>query len=160
MATDPSPTSLIPGHCPEGNRVAGAIADIFDALISTLDDTRLEPDLDDLLWSTVNLFHRATDRIERELDGNEQAQRRGQREQDGSEVKSVELERLTAEGQTLIERRDAFELMRDQAAEHFERHTGSSWKPRTGSMVNHRNLTSALIDSRDFSPPSAGPIPR
>src|SRR3546814_2492978 len=40
--------------------------------------------------------------------------------------------------------------MRDQAAEHFERHTGSSWRPRSGSMVNHRVLTSAMIDSRDF----------
>ncbi len=145
FADEPDPRPL-----PEGNRVAGAIADIFDALISTLADTRIEPDLDDLLWSTVNLFHRATDRIERELDDNEQAQRRGQREQDGSEVKSVELERLTAEGHTLQERRDAFELMRDQAAEHFERHTGSNWRPRSGSMVNHRNLTSAMIDSRDF----------
>jgi roadblock/LC7 domain-containing protein len=139
-----------PRPLPEGDHVAGAIADIFDALIVTLEDTRLEPDLDDLLWSTVNLFHRATVRIERELDDNEQAQRRGQREQDGSEVKAVELERLTAEGQTMIERRNAFELMRDQAAEHYERHTGSNWRPRSGSMVNHRNLTSAMIDSRDF----------
>ncbi|WP_026784616.1 DUF2493 domain-containing protein [Pleomorphomonas koreensis] len=142
---EPDPRAL-----PEGNHVAGAIADIFDALISTLADTRLESDLDDLLWSTVNLFHRATGRIERELDDNEQAQRRSQHEQDGSEVKSVELERLTAEGQTLIERRNAFELMRDQAADHFERHTGSSWRPRTGSMVNHRNMTAAMIESRDF----------
>ncbi|WP_413992228.1 DUF2493 domain-containing protein [Labrys okinawensis] len=139
-----------PRPLPEGNRVAGAIADIFDALIAALQDTRLEPDLDDLLWSTVNLFHRATDRVGRELDDNERAQGRSQREQDGSEVKSVELERLTAEGQTLIERRNAFELMRDQAAEHFERHTHSSWRPHTGSLVNHRNLTAALIDSRDF----------
>lgn len=38
---------------PDGNAVAGAIADIFDALIATLEDTRLEADLDDLLWSTV-----------------------------------------------------------------------------------------------------------
>ena len=139
-----------PRPLPDGNHVAGAIADIFDALIATLADTRLEPDLDDLLWSTVNLFHRAAERIERELDDNEQAQRRSQQEQDGSEVKSVELERLIAEGQTLIERRDAFELMRDQAAEHFERHAGSSWRPRAGSMVNHRHLTAAMIDSRDF----------
>ena len=35
---------------------------------------------------------RFTGRIERELDDNEQGQRRLQREQDGSEVKSVELE--------------------------------------------------------------------
>ena len=87
-----------PRPLPEGDAVAGAVADIFDALVATLSDTRLEPDLDNLLWSTVNLFHRAVDRIERELDDNEQAQKRSQREQDGSEVRSVELERLTAEG--------------------------------------------------------------
>ena len=139
-----------PRPLPEGRVISGSIADIFDALVVALSDTRLEPDLEELLWGTVNLFHRATDRIERELDDNEIAQRRLQREQDGSEVKSVELERLTAQGQTLLERRNAFELMRDQAAEHFERNTHSIWRPRTGSMVNHRNLTAAMIDSRDF----------
>ena len=139
-----------PRPMPDGQRLAVAVADIFDALVATLEDTRMEPDLEEVLWGQVNLFHRATQRIERELDDNEQAQRRSQREQDGSEVKSVELERLIAEGQTLIERRDAFELMRDEAAEQFERQTRSSWRPRSGSMVNHRHLTSAMIDSRDF----------
>jgi hypothetical protein len=139
-----------PRPLPEADAVGGAVADIFDALVSTLTDTRLEPDLEDLLWSTVNLFHRATGRIERELDDNEQAQRRSQKEQDGSEIRSVELERLTAEGITLIERRNSMEFFRDQAAEQFERHTASAWRPRSGSMVNHRALTSAMIDSRDF----------
>ncbi len=139
-----------PRPLPDGDHVAGAVADIFDALIATLADTRLEPDLDDLLWSVSNVFHRAVLRIERQLDDNEQAQRRLQREQDGTEIKAVELENLTAQGQTMLERRDAFELMRGQAADHYERHTGSSWRPRTGSMVNHRHLTSAMIDSRDF----------
>jgi len=139
-----------PRPLPEAQIFAGSIADIFDALMVALSDSRLEPDLEDLLWSTVNIFHRAIDRVERELDDNELAQQRSQREQDGSEVKSVELERLTAEGQTLIERRGAFELMRDQAADEFERHTHSIWRPRNGSKVNHRNLTSAMIDSRDF----------
>ena len=32
----------------------------------------------------------------------------------------------------------------------FEHHTGAAWRPRSGSMVNHRTLTSAMIDSRDF----------
>src|SRR4051812_17701393 len=135
---------------PDPHQVGTALADIFDALVATLTDTRLEPDLEDLLWSTVNLFHRAADRVERELDGNEQAQRRSQKEQDGSEVRSVELERLLAEGTTLIERRNAFEALRDQAAELFETHTGSAWRPRAGSMVNHRALTASMIDSRDF----------
>lgn len=139
-----------PRPLPEGKVIAGAVADIFDALVATLSDTRLEPDLPDLLWSTVNLFHRANGRIERELDINEQAQRRCQREQDGSEIRSVELERLTAEGMTLIERRNVMEFFREQAAEHFARHAGSPWHPRNGSMVNHRALTAAMIDSRDF----------
>ncbi len=146
----PFSDELDPRPLPDGNRLAGAIADIFDAFVASLSDTRLEPDLEDLLWSTVNLFHRATDRIERELDDNEQAHRRSQSEQDGSEVKSVELERLTAVGQSMIERRNAFKLMRDTAAELFEHQTGSSWRPRAGSKVSHRTLTSAMIDSRDF----------
>jgi hypothetical protein len=139
-----------PRPLPEAKILAGSISDIFDALVFALSDTRLEPDLEHLLWSTVNIFQRASDRIERELDANEVAQQRSQKEQDGSEVKSVELERLTAEGQTQIERRNAFELMRDHAAEQFEHHTHSVWRPRSGSMVNHRNLTAAIIDSRDF----------
>jgi hypothetical protein len=139
-----------PRPLPKGPMIARATADIFDALVATLSDTRLEPDLEDLLWSTVNLFHRAADRIERELDDNEQAQRKSQREQDGSEVQSVQLERLTAEGITLIERRNCVEFFRDQAIECFEAHTGSSWRPRLGSLVNHRTLTATMIDSRDF----------
>ena len=139
-----------PRPLPNPDTIVGAVADIFDALAATLGDTRLEPDLEDLLWSTINLFHRAIDRLERGLDDNEQAQRRSQQEQDGSEVRSVELERLTAQGMTLIERRNTMELFRDQAADQFERHTGSAWRPRAGSMVNHRTLTAAMIDSRDF----------
>jgi len=135
---------------PEEGAIRTALADIFDALVSTFSDTRLEPDLEDLLWSQVNIFHRASERIERELDTNEQAQKRSHKEQDGSEIRSVELERLLAEGITLIERRNAFELARDQAADLYETHTGSAWRPRLGSMVNRRALTAAMIDSRDF----------
>src|SRR3979409_1877997 len=139
-----------PRPLPEGKMITGAVADIFDALVTTLSDTRLEPDLEDLLWSAVNLFHRANERIERELDDNEQAQKRSQRDQDGSEIRSVELERLSAEGMTLIERRSSMEYFPDQGGDHFARHTGSHWHPRSGSMVNHRAMTSAVIDSRDF----------
>jgi hypothetical protein len=139
-----------PRPLPEARMISGAVADIFDALITTLRETRLEPDLEGLLWSTVNLFHRAADRVQRELDDNEDAQKRSQKEQDGSEIRSVELERHLAEGLTLIERRNSMELFRDVAADLFERHIGSPWRPRTGSMVNHRTLTAAMIDSRDF----------
>jgi hypothetical protein len=139
-----------PRPLPEAAQIQGALADIFDALVATLGDTRLEPDLEDLLWSTVNLFHRAADRVQRELDRNEDDQRRSQKEQDGSEVRSVELERLMAEGTTMIERRNTMEFFRDHAADLFETHTASVWHPRTGSKINHRALTATMIDSRDF----------
>ena len=135
---------------PEERAIQAALADVFDALVSTFTETRLEHDLDEVLWSQVNLFHRAGERIARRLDDNEQAQKRSQRDQDGSEIRSVELEQLLAEGGALIDRRDAFETMRDLAAEHFESHTKGPWRPRSGSMANRKALTSAMIDSRDF----------
>lgn len=139
-----------PRPLPEEPAVQASLTTIFDAMFEMLGDTRLEPDLEAMLWSTVNLFHRAGERIQRELQRNEDAQRTGQREQDGSEVKSVELERLVAEGITLLERRNGFEFMRDFAADLFEVQVGSAWRPRTGSKVSHANMTAAMIDSRDF----------
>ncbi|VDC33883.1 DUF2493 domain-containing protein [Pseudogemmobacter humi] len=140
---DPRPT-------PEDQAIQTAVSDIFDALISTMADTSLDFDLDEILWSTVNTFHRAAERIERKLDDNEQAQKRLQREQDGSEVKSVQLESLIGIGGNLIERRESLELFRETAADIFLRVTGTHWAPRSGSRTNHRHLTAAMIDSRDF----------
>ena len=135
---------------PESEELDGVISDVFAALTFTFRDTRLEPDLTDLLWSAVNLFHRAVDRVQRKLDENEDAQKRAQKEQDGSEIRSVELETLLAHGQALLDRRDAMEQLRDTAAERYEQQLGTVWRPFVGSMVNHRSLTSAVIDSRDY----------
>jgi hypothetical protein len=139
-----------PRPLPEPQAAQAHLDAMVDALSAMLTDTRLEDDLADLLWSFVNLFNRKIDRVERELDLNEQAQRRSQAEQDGSEVKSVALERLIEQGVGLIERRNAFEFFRDYAAELFAAATGSVWRARAGSKVNHRSLTAAMIDSRDF----------
>jgi hypothetical protein len=57
---------------------------------------------------------------------------------------------LIGVGQSLIERRDSMELFRDTAADIYLRTTGTPWSPRSGSRVNHRQMTSAIIDSRDF----------
>jgi hypothetical protein len=139
-----------PRPLPAPDVVESQLDAMIEGFSAMLTDTRLEDDLADLLWSFVNLFHRKIDRIARELDVNEQAQRRGQAEQEGSEVKSVELERLIAQGISLIERRNAFEFFRDRAAELFAVTTGSVWQPRSGSTVNHRTLTASIIASRDF----------
>jgi hypothetical protein len=139
-----------PRPLPEAEMIRAELAGIVDAFAGMLADTRLEDDLADLLWSFVGIFHRKIDRLERDLDANEQAQTRSRLEQNGSEVRSVELERLIEQGIGLIERRNAFEFFRDTAAERYEAVTGSTWRPRSGSLVNHRTLTAAVIDSRDF----------
>ncbi|WP_231562534.1 DUF2493 domain-containing protein [Sphingomonas sp. 35-24ZXX] len=145
FSDEPDPRPL-----PDDRLATAGIADMFDALIATLIDTRLEPDLEDLCWQLTNLFHRAQARLQRELDDNEDAQKRAQREQDGSEVKSVELERLISEGISLIERRNTLEFLREAASDQFETHFRKAWTPRSGSLVNHRTLTASVIDSRDF----------
>jgi hypothetical protein len=127
-----------------------ALESLIDVLSGLFLDTRLEADLPDLLWSIVNLFHRKVDRISRELGDNESAQQRSNAEQDGSEIRSVELERLIIQGLTLAERRNAFEFFRDQLAGLYAVETGSVWRPRSGSHVNHRTLTAAMIDSREY----------
>jgi hypothetical protein len=139
-----------PRPLPSSDAATLALESTFETLSSLFLDTRLEADLPDLLWSFVNLFHRKAERIGRDLDDNETARRRSQAEQDGSEIRSVELERMIAQGLTLNERRNAFEFFRDHLAELYSTETGSSWRPRSGSQVNHRALTAAMIDSRDF----------
>ena len=103
----PSRNEPDPRPLPDQDRICGAISDIFDILGGAFRDTSLEPDLDDLFWHLTDLFHKKSARAQRQLDGNEDRQRKSQDEQDGSEVRSVELERLIAVGQALIERRES-----------------------------------------------------
>lgn len=135
---------------PDADQLNGLVSCLFSAVTGPLLDTALEPDIDDMLWSLVNTLHHKVDRIQRALDDNEQRQRTSIDEQDGSEVRSVELERLTEKGRTLMERRNAFELMRDAAAHSYAEETGSVWRPRSGSMVNRKAQTAAMIDANDY----------
>jgi hypothetical protein len=139
-----------PRPFPENGDIDVMLAGIYSSFIGPLQDTALEPDLPDVLWSLTDLFHRKSDRVQRQLDDNEDRQKRSQGEQDGSEIRSVELERLIMQGRAILERRSCFERLRDRAAEHYESHTGLAWRPRSGSMVNHKHLTAAMIDSRDY----------
>ena len=66
-------------------------------------------------------------------------------------MKSRELELVTDRAQNLGDRRDAFETMRDAAADAYRAETGDTWRPRRGSNVSQTGkLTSAAIDARDF----------
>ena len=142
---DPDPRAL-----PDDDTAQAALGAMFDALVSMIAGSRLEDDAESLLWPAVNIFHAASMRLQRHLDDNERAQRQSQIEQDGSEIRSVDLERLITTGEDLSERHEAYLGLRDYAATLFASHTGSSWRPRTGSMTAHKTLTAAMIDSRDY----------
>jgi len=135
---------------PDADDLDATVSAMFQIMADTLQDTCLEPDLEDVLWQLTNVFHRKAAKEQRKLDDNEARQRSSQELQDGSEIRSVELENLIAHGQAIIDHRDIWENCRDIAAENFRALSGSAWRPHSGSMANRKTMTAAVIDSRDF----------
>ena len=115
------------------------------------DGTQLSDERESLLWGFVNMLDSQTQRLDRAADKLMPDLRDLQREQDGTEIKSRELELVTDRSQNLTARRDAFETMRDAAADAYRSETGSMWRPRRGSHTSQTGkLTSAAIDARDY----------
>ena len=104
-----------------------------------------------LLWGFVNSIDAQIRRLDRSVDRLSPELRDLQKQQDGTEIKSRELELLTDRARNLGSRRDAFEEMRDAAAAQYLAQTGEMWRPRSGSHTSRSGLlTSASIDARDF----------
>ncbi len=115
------------------------------------DGLQIADERESLLWGFVNMLDAQTQRLDRAADKLMPELRDLQREQDGTEIKSFELELKTDRAQNLTARRDAFETLRDAAAESYRDATGSTWRPRRGSHVSQTGtLTSAAIDARDY----------
>ena len=116
------------------------------------DGFQIADERESMLWGFVNMLDAQTQRLDRAADRLMPELRDLQREQDGSEIKSFELELKTDRAQNLTARRDAFETLRDAAAESYRDATGSTWRPRRGSHTSQTGtLTSAAIDARDFA---------
>ena len=79
------------------------------------DGTQLSDERESLLWGFVNMLDAQTQRLDRAADKLMPGLRDLQREQDGTEIKSRELELVTDRSQNLTARRDAFETMRDDS---------------------------------------------
>ena len=115
------------------------------------DGLQIADERESLLWGFVNMLDAQTQRLDRAADRLMPELRDLQREQDGTEIKSFELELKTDRAQNLTHRRDAFETLRDEAALSYREATGSTWRPRRGSHVSQTGtLTSAAIDARDY----------
>ena len=115
------------------------------------DGFQIADERESLLWGIVNCFDAQTRRLDRAADRLMPELRDLERAQDGTEIKSLELETITHRAQNLGNRRDAFETMRDTLADAYLATTGEVWRPRRGSHVSETGkLTSAAIDARDF----------
>ena len=126
-----------------------AIRIIVDGI--TVDGTQMADEREALLWSIVNCFHAQIGRLDRAVDRIVPEMKDLETAQDGTEVKAWELQLLTARAQNLGDRRDAFERLRDTAADAYLAETNDVWRPRNGSHTSKtRTLTSAAIDARDY----------
>jgi hypothetical protein len=115
------------------------------------DGTQLADERESLLWGFVNCLHAQVRRLDRSVDRLSPELRDLQKAQDGTEINARELELVTHRAQNLGDRRDAFEQMRDAAADAYRAETGDTWRPRHGSHTSQTgHLTSAAIDARDF----------
>ncbi len=130
-----------------------AVSEAFRILAQGVapDGYQMADERESLLWGFVNMLDAQTNRLDRAADKLMPDLRDLQRAQDGTEIKSLELELTTDRAQNLTARRDAFETLRNEAAEAYRIETGDMWRPRRGSHVSQTgHLTSAAIDARDF----------
>ena len=126
-----------------------AIRVIVDGI--TVDGTQIADEREPLMWGLTNMLHSQVQRLDRAVDRIAPEMKDLETAQDGTEVKAWELQTLTDRAQSLGDRRDAFEKMRDLAADAYRAETGDTWRPRSGSHTSRTGtLTSAAIDARDF----------
>ncbi len=137
----------------ERDTAIGAVAEAFSILADGIDMTgfQIADEAGSLLWAFVNMLDAQIRRLDKNIDRIAPELRDLQKEQDGSEIRSRELELLTDRAKNLGGRRDAFEEMRDAAAAQYQAQTGEMWRPWKGSHTSRTGvLTSAAIDARDF----------
>ena len=126
----------------------GAVETAFREITDVFTGTALATDLEPLLWGLVNLFHRQALRLQSERHRNEEVIRTLMREQDGTEIADVELQKAQSRHEHASEREIAFEFMRNHAADLYEAEIGSPWLPRAGS-IKRNTVTAAIVEARD-----------
>jgi len=122
---------------------------IWSDLFTTLNNTSLERDIEDLGWSFVNIFHRAAGKKHAFIDRLSDEIRLLVAEQDGSEIASTELEDKIDLAKKIEESAECFELMRNTAAALYRHETGKPWIPSTGNRIP-LGVTASVVDGRAF----------
>ena len=123
----------------ESEALAG-LDSILDAFVDEVapDGVQLADERESLLWGFVNTLHMQMTRLDRQVDKLAPKLKELQHAQDGTEINAWELERVIERAQNLGDRRDAFEQLRDFAAQRYLADTGKTWRPRSGSHTSGR----------------------
>src|SRR6185312_11773309 len=136
---------------PESEAIEQTLAAVWSDLLALFPDTALEEDAEEIAWGLVNIFHRAAAKRGIQLDRVTDEIRLLLASADGSEVHSTELEQQIARAQAAEAAMIGLEAFREASPRLYINETGSSWRPATGSRLNHSPaLTSAVVDGRDF----------
>lgn len=136
---------------PEPEAMAQTLAAVWSDLFALFPDTALESDAEELAWGIVNLFHRAAAKRSAQIDRATDEIRCLLACADGSEIHTGELEKQIDRARSAEVAMLGLEAFREIAAALYTNETGSSWRPATGSRLNHSAaLTSAVVDGRDF----------
>ena len=105
-----------------------ALSEVIRVIVDgiTVDGTQMADEREALMWGFVNCLHSQVARLDRAVDRIAPEMKDLEKAQDGSEVKAWELQTLTDRAQNLGDRRDAFEKMRDLAADAYRVETGDT----------------------------------
>lgn len=125
-----------------------AIADsAVRILTADLREAGLGAIADSIGWGLVNLLHRQVEKLERASSEQSYAIKQALAEQDGSEVKDLELQEAITRQHRTTDLILALEALREAAAEAYAAETGSVWTPRGGSRAGPY-VSAAVIDAR------------
>ena len=117
------------------------------------DGSPLEPDRAQLLWGIVHVLNAQTERLFRAASNLGPEIRDLQKEQDGSEVKALQLQRATERGWDLQGRAEAFERLRNTAAAGYQDRTGQVWRvrePRASTTSRSERHPAPRLAMKDY----------
>ena len=136
---------------PGDEAIAQTLEAIWSDLLALFPGSAIEEDAEEIAWGLVNIFHRAAAKRSAQLDRATDEIRCLLASADGSEVHSSELERQIERARSAEAAMVGLEAFREMASGLYLNETGSSWRPSTGSRLNHMaSLTSAVVDGRTF----------
>ena len=136
---------------PDEDHLKACVEQTFYDWATLFTDTIFHDDLSDILYSLVNTFHYKFTAIERQVGALAHETNKLLETQDGSEIKTAELEENIEKYRFMQQKLDYFTIMRDHAMDYYQEITGKSFRPARGSIFrNEKTITSAVIQGREM----------